>query len=196
MKGKDMDSPVLRIRLQKWAIFVMLTMTALAIGVIVALEVFPLKQSSQQNVLASSPLIGKQAPDFTLMTLDGMEVSLSQFRGQPVLINFWATWCLPCREEMPELVRSYESHKAEGLIILGLNLTYSDSLPDVETFASEFNITFPIPLDKDGAVAERLYRIPGVPTSIFVTRDGTIERIHVGIMTGKQIKQYIAEIIR
>jgi len=81
-------------------------------------------------------------------------------------------------------------------MILGLNLTYSDSLPDVETFASEFNITFPIPLDKDGAVAERLYRIPGVPTSIFVTRDGTIERIHVGIMTGKQIKQYIAEIIR
>ena len=196
MKGKDMDSPVLRIRLQKWAIFVMLTMTALVIGVIVALEVFPLKRSSQQNVLASSPIIGKQAPDFTLMTLDAKEVSLSQFRGQPVLINFWATWCLPCREEMPELVRSYESHQAEGLIILGLNLTYSDSLPDVESFASEFNITFPVLLDKDGAVAERLYRILGVPTSIFVTRDGTIERIHVGIMTGKQIKQYVAEILR
>ena len=191
-----MDSPVLRIRLQKWAIFVMLTATALAIGVIVALEVFPLERSSQQNVLASSPLIGKQAPDFTLMTLDGTEVSLSQFRGQPVLINFWATWCLPCREEMPELVRSYESHKAEGLIILGLNLTYSDSLPDVETFASEFNITFPILLDKDGAVAERLYRIPGVPTSIFIKRDGTIERIQVGIMTPRQIDQYVAEILR
>ena len=191
-----MDSPVLRIRLQKWAIFVMLTATALAIGVIVALEVFPLERSSQQNVLASSPLIGKQAPDFTLMTLDGTEVSLSQFRGQPVLINFWATWCLPCREEMPELVRSYESHKAEGLMILGVNLTYSDSLPDVETFASEFNITFPILLDKDGAVAERLYRIPGVPTSIFVTRDGTIERIQVGIMTARQTAQYVAEILR
>jgi len=191
-----MDSPVFRIRLQKWAIFVMLTATALAIGVIVALEVFPLERSSQQNVLASSPLIGKQAPDFTLMTLGGTEVSLSQFRGQPVLINFWATWCLPCREEMPELVRSYESHKAEGLIILGLNLTYSDSLPDVETFASEFNITFPILLDKDGAVAERLYRIPGVPTSIFIKRDGTIERIQVGIMTPRQIDQYVAEILR
>ena len=196
VKGKDMDSRVLRIRLQKWAIFVMLTMTALAIGVIVALEVFPLERSSQQNVLASSPLVGKQAPDFTLPTLNGAEVSLSQFRGQPVLINFWATWCLPCREEMPELVRSYESHKAEGLIILGLNLTYSDSLPDVASFASEFNITFPILLDKDGAVDKLLYQIPGVPTSIFVNRDGTIERIQVGVMTGKQIKQYIAEIIK
>lgn len=196
MKGHHMDSSVFRIRLQKWAIFVMLTATALAIGVIVALEVFPQERSSQQNILASSPLIGKQAPDFTLPTLDGAEVNLSQFGGMAVLINFWASWCLPCREEMPELVRSYESHKADGLIILGVNLTYSDTLPDVQAFADEFNVTFPVILDKDGAVAERLYRIPGVPTSIFVNRDGTIERIHVGIMTPRQIDQYIAEILR
>ena len=196
MKGKDMDSPVLRIRLQKWAIFVMLTATALAIGVIVALEVFPLERGQQQSAAGSSRLVGKQAPDFTLPTLDGAEVSLAQFGSQPVLINFWASWCLPCREEMPELVRSYESHKAEGFIVLGLNLTYSDALPDVQAFASEFNITFPVLLDKDGSVAERLYQIPGVPTSIFINRDGTIERIQVGIMTRKQIKQFIAEILR
>jgi len=196
LKGKDMDSPVLQIRLQKWAIFIMWITTALAISVIVALELFPQEQSSQQNVLASSPLVGKQAPDFTLPMLDGAEVSLSQFRGQPVLINFWATWCLPCREEMPELVRSYETHKAEGLMILGVNLTYSDSLPDVQAFVNEFDITFPVLLDKDGAVAERLYRIPGVPTSIFINRDGTVERIQVGILTSRQIDQYIAEILR
>lgn len=94
------------------------------------------------------------------------------------------------------MVRSYESHRAEGLIILGLNLTYSDSLPGVESFASEFNITFPVLLDKDGAVDKRLYQIPGVPTSIFVNRDGTIERIQVGVMTGKQITQYVAEILK
>lgn len=80
-------------------------------------------------------------------------------------------------------------------MILGLNLTYSDSLPDVESFASEFNITFPILLDKDRAVAERLYRIPGLPTSIFVNRDGTIERIQVGVMTGEQVDQYVEEIL-
>src|SRR5687768_4665301 len=119
MKGNNMDSPVLRTWLQKWAVVVMLAATALAIGVIVTLEVFPLERSSQQNVLVSSPLIGKQAPDFTLMTLDGTEVSLSQFGGKPVLINFWASWCLPCREEMPELIRLYESREAEGFIILG-----------------------------------------------------------------------------
>jgi thiol-disulfide isomerase/thioredoxin len=113
-----------------------------------------------------------------------------------VLINFWATWCIPCREEMPELVRSYESHKAEGLMILGLNLTYSDTVPNVQAFANEFNITFPILLDQDGVVAERLYQILGVPTTIFVKRDGTIERIQVGVMSSQQIKQYVAEILK
>jgi cytochrome c biogenesis protein CcmG, thiol:disulfide interchange protein DsbE len=196
MKGKDMHCSALRIRLHKWAIFIMWVTTALAIGVIIALTVFPQERSSQQNALASSPLIGKQAFDFTLPTLAGAEVILSQFGGQPVLINFWATWCLPCREEMPELVRSYESHKAEGLMIIGLNLTYSDTVPDVQAFVNEFNIPFPVLLDQDGAVAERLYRIPGLPTSVFINRDGTIERIQVGIMTPRQIDQYVAEILK
>ena len=80
-------------------------------------------------------------------------------------------------------------------MILGVNLTYSDSVPDAQAFASEFNITFPIPLDEDGAVAERIYQIPGIPTSIFVNRDGTIERIQVGVMTDQQIDQYISEIL-
>ena len=101
-----------------------------------------------------------------------------------------------CIRDRPELVRSYETHKAEGLMILGVNLTYSDSLPDVQAFVNEFDITFPVLLDKDGAVAERLYRIPGVPTSIFINRDGTVERIQVGILTSRQIDQYIAEILR
>ena len=177
-------------------IYVMLAVTALAIGVIVILNVFSRDQSAQRSLPGSSSVAGKPAPDFTLSTLDGAEVSLSQFRGQPVLINFWASWCLPCREEMPELVRSYESHNAGGLMILGVNLTYSDSVPDAKAFVSEFNIDFPVLLDKDGMVAERLYQIPGIPTSIFINRDGTIERIQVGVMNGKQIRQYVAEILR
>ncbi len=185
-----MDSPVFRIRLR--TIYILLVATTSAIVVIIALKVFPLERSP----LASSPLAGKKASDFTLPSLDDIAVSLSQFRGRPVLINFWASWCLPCREEMPELVRSYETHKAEGFMILGLNLTYSDTLPDVQEFVSEFHMTFPILLDKDGQVAERLYQIPGVPTSIFVNRDGTIERVQVGLMTGEQIDLFVAEILR
>lgn len=196
IKGNDMDSPVFRIRWQKWTSSVVLIATGLAIGVIVALKVFPLEENPQQTVLPSSPLVGRQATDFTLPTLDGLDVSLSQFRGQPVLINFWASWCLPCRDEMPELVRSYKAHRAEGLMILGVNLTYSDSLPDIQAFASEFNITFPILLDEDGMVTQKLYPILGLPTSIFINRDGSIARVQIGKMTGRQIDNYVAEILR
>src|SRR5437867_3055657 len=163
-----MNSPLFPIWLQKWIVFLMLTATTLAIVLLVVLKAFPDEQTSQQSLAISSLFVGKQAPDFTLPTLAGTKVSLSQFHGQPVLINFWASWCLPCREEMPELVRSYETHKAEGFMVLGLNLTYSDTPPDVQAFVSEFHMTFPVLLDQDGEVAEKLYPLPGVPTSIFI----------------------------
>ena len=191
-----MSSLIFRIRLQKSTTYVILAAMALAVGVILTLLVFLWEQPSQPSTAVSAHFVGKLAPDFTLPTLGGTEVSLSQFVGQPLLINFWASWCLPCREEMPKLVQSYEAHKAEGFMLLGVNLTYSDSVPDAQAFASEFKITFPVLLDKEGVVAEKMYQIPGIPTSVFVRRDGTIERIQVGVMTGRQIKQYVAEILR
>lgn len=174
----------------------MLFTTALAISVIVILEVFPREQIAQQSLAGSPNDAGRLAPDFMLPALDGTEVSLSQLSGQPVLINFWASWCIPCRDEMPELVRVYESHKAEGLMILGVNLTYSDSVHSVQAFANEFNITFPVLLDEEASVAGKIYQIPGLPTSVFVTQDGTIERIQVGVMSGRQVDEYVAEILR
>jgi len=189
-----MNSPVSRVRLQKGTLYFLLALIVLTIGMIVTLSV--LRQRDPRLSAVGSLVVGKPAPGFTLPTLDGAEVSLSQFRGQPVLINFWASWCVPCREEMPELVRAYEAYKAEGLVILGLNLTFTDSLPEVQRFANEFNMTFPILLDEGGAVVERLYRIPGLPMSVFINRDGTIERIHVGIMSGEQVDQYVEEITK
>ncbi len=195
MKGDAMDRSRFQIRTQKWAI-VMPISTALAIVVIVTLMIFSREETPQQSLPGAPLVVGKPAPDFTLSTLDGTEVSLSQFRGQPVLINFWASWCFSCREEMPEMVRMYESHKAEGLTILGVNLTFQDFLPDIQAFVNEFNISFPVLLDEDGLVTERLYQIPGIPTTVFVNRDGTIERIQVGLITGSQFDQYVAKILK
>jgi peroxiredoxin len=175
--------------------YVALIVTALVFGVIVTQMSFAREESQQQSI-GSSRLVGKQSPDFALATLNGGKVNLSQFRGQPVLINFWASWCLPCREVMPELVRAYESHKADGLMILGVNLTYSDSLPDVQAFATEFNISFPVLLDEDGIVTQKLYPVLGLPTSVFIHRDGIIARVQIGKMTGQQIDGYVAEILR
>ena len=152
--------------------------------------------TARPDTSAGGPNVGATAPDFTLKTLDGGEVSLSSLRGQPVLINFWASWCAPCRAEIPDLVRVYAARKAAGLVILGVNTTAQDSLPDVRVFVTEFRMTFPVLLDETGAVAEDQYRLRGIPTSIFVDRKGTIIRRQIGISTGKQLDALVDEIMR
>lgn len=139
--------------------------------------------------------VGQPAPDFTLATLDGEEASLADYRGQPVLINFWASWCPPCRLEMPDLVRVYETHKDEGFVILAIDLTFQDTVSDVEAFVKEFGMTFPVLLDSDGAVTNERYRLLGLPMSVFVNREGIVTRVHIGAMTGDQIDEFVGEIL-
>ena len=127
-----------------------------------------------------SPREGFLAPDFTLDTLDGNKVTLSELRGQIVVINFWATWCLPCREETPALEKSYGQYKDSGVLILGVNTTNQDLVSEVESFVQEFRLTYPILLDRDGSVSNTLYQIRGLPTTIFVNHEGVIRTVLVG----------------
>jgi peroxiredoxin len=138
--------------------------------------------------------VDQPAPDFTLGTLDGSETTLSDFRDQAVLISFWATWCEPCRIEMPEIVRAYEAHSDAGFTVLAVNLTDQDVLEDVQVFVEEFNMTFPVLLDSNGEVS-RLYGLLGLPMSIFVDREGKIARIYVGLMSSEQIDEFVGEIL-
>ena len=126
-----------------------------------------------------SPQIGFAAPDFTLDTLDGETIKLSELRGQPVLINLWASWCPPCRAEMPALDAVYRKYREAGFVVLAVNATYQDSEADARAFAQNLGLTFPILLDRDGATSQR-YRLQALPTSYFVGRDGIIRDIVIG----------------
>ena len=126
-----------------------------------------------------SPREGFLAPDFTLDTLDGKKVTLSELRGKIVIINLWATWCPPCRAEMPALENAYEQYRDSEVIILGLNVTNQDSEKDIPPFVEEFGLTFPILLDRDGSVST-LYQLKALPTTYFVNRKGIIRTVVIG----------------
>ncbi len=116
---------------------------------------------------------GEIAPDFTLKDLKGVEVTLKEFRGKVVLLNFWATWCSPCRIEIPSMVELYKKYKDRGLEIIGVNL---DKLgkSNVEKFSLEHKINFPVLLNPSGDVAS-LYGVVVLPTTVFLDRNGKIK---------------------
>ena len=135
--------------------------------------------------------VGSLAYDFTLQDLDGNSHTLSDFRGRPVIINFWATWCAPCRIEMPELQAAYERYQDAGLVILALD---NDESPDAvrSFFYDEMDLTF-TPLLDDGADVANLYSVFNFPSTYFVNADGKITAVHRGPMLESQIDGYMAD---
>jgi cytochrome c biogenesis protein CcmG/thiol:disulfide interchange protein DsbE len=122
---------------------------------------------------------GFLAPDFSLQTLSGETVALSNLRGRPVLINLWASWCIPCRLEMPAIQRVYQDFQAQGFQVLAINATNQDDPEKVAEFARQYELKFPILLDKLGSVGYQ-YQLDSLPTSFFVDAQGVIREIVVG----------------
>lgn len=138
---------------------------------------------------------GEKAPDFQLTTLDGDEVKLSDYQGKKVLLNFWATWCPPCRAEMPHMQTYYEEQaKDENVVILAVNLTTEDKgLGKIEDFVEEFELEFPIPMDENGDVGA-LYQAVSIPTSYAIDTEGRIQNKVVGPMDETMMEQLIEEL--
>ncbi len=126
-----------------------------------------------------APQAGFLAPDFTLTTLDDETVTLPDLRGQVVLLNIWASWCPPCRAEMPAMQRVWEEYQSRGVVVLAVNSTVQDTPADAQNFVTENGLTFPIPLDTGGEVT-RLYRVSSLPTSFFIGADGVIREVVIG----------------
>jgi cytochrome c biogenesis protein CcmG/thiol:disulfide interchange protein DsbE len=134
---------------------------------------------SAEGRRAPSPRAGFQAPPFSLDRLGAEPVSLIDLRGSVVVINLWASWCPPCRAEMPALQKVSTDFAAEDLVILGVHMTAQDSETNAAAFVSEYNLSFPILLDRKGEVG-RLYQSRALPTTYFLDRDGIIQRVIVG----------------
>ena len=126
-----------------------------------------------------APQVGFLAPAFTLTDLHGQTVSLSDYQGQVVLLNFWASWCPPCRAEMPAIQQVYENYRNRGLIVLSINASYQDVPAKMKTFLESFTYSFPILLDERGAV-NQIYAISSLPTTFFIDRDGKVRDLVIG----------------
>jgi len=131
---------------------------------------------------------GEIAPDFDVTTLDGEQAKLSDYRGERVMLNFWATWCPPCRAEMPDMQKLYEE---EDVIILAVNMTASESSEEVVAeFVDDFELTFPIPMDQDGDLLET-FQIVAYPTSYMIDSNGRIQFVSLGAMNHEQMLQQL-----
>ena len=135
------------------------------------------------------PGIGDPAPAFTLLDTDGKPAQLSDFRGKVVLVNFWATWCPPCRKEFPELAKAYDEHNGD-FVILGVDL--QENTGEVRKFVEEFGAKFPIVIDVDASVS-KAYRLVGLPSSFFIDQQGILRDQFFGPLSRKTLDEKIEQ---
>jgi thiol-disulfide isomerase/thioredoxin len=149
------------------------------------------KPDTNRGALEPAPVKGHPSPEISLMSTDGTLVNLSDFKGKPVIINFWATWCPPCRAETPDL---QEVHRELGdkVAILSVNATSQDG-GDVAGFMREFGVTFTVVLDPEGKAFEA-YNIRGLPTTIFVDRAGIVNEVFTGAVNKAYIESKLSEL--
>jgi cytochrome c biogenesis protein CcmG, thiol:disulfide interchange protein DsbE len=161
-------------------------------GVIVIGAVLAFAFATTPNVTVGPAQIGKPIANFSLTDLNGTTHSIADYKGRPVLINGWATWCPPCKAEMPALHAFYLKHQAEGFDLLAINS--GDSRSAVQDFIAQKGFTFPVLLDTNKDVLDGL-GVSGLPTSIFVGRDGTVKIIHVGGLTPEAIEKELTPLL-
>lgn len=160
----------------------------LVILILIILTIYNTTTNNKVDVLK----VGDSAPDFSLVDLNGNPHKLSDYQGKGVLLNFWGTWCDPCKKEMPALEKQYQLFKGKEFEILAINIAQSKF--EVSNFSKQYSMTFPVVIDTNKSVM-RKYNIDPLPTSIFVNKEGKITYIIKGEMNEQMIKQYIENTI-
>mgnify|MGYP001553716186 CR=1 FL=1 len=154
--------------------------------------------STAGQVAHESVVAGAQASDFTLRDLDGRQVHLSDFGGKVVLLDFWATWCVPCAAELPQLEALYQKRQGEGLVVLGIDMDGPESVAQVVPFARRYNLTFPTLLDEDTRVINIYNPKRVAPMTVLIDRRGIIARVRNGYNAGdeKLIADDVANLLK
>lgn len=178
-----------------------ITQRRLAYAVLLTLGLVWIFLSADKNAASftgttAAPQVGFPAPDFSLPTTGGETIRLSNLRGQAVLVNLWATWCPPCRAEMPAIEKVYNEYKDDGFVVLAVDMTYQDKASNIPSFVQEHGLTFPILLD-ESAIVGRAYQLRSLPSSFFITREGIINEVVIGgPMAEALLRTRVEEIVR
>ncbi|HNO95702.1 MAG TPA: TlpA disulfide reductase family protein [Anaerolineales bacterium] len=136
-------------------------------------------QTAETTAIEAAPQAGFPAPDFTLKTAEGEAYTLSDLKGHAILINVWATWCPPCKAEMPAIEKVYNEYKEQGFVVLAINSTFQDDPLQIKPFTEEYGLSFPILLDETSDIS-RDYQVRSLPSSYFINRQGIITEVVIG----------------
>jgi peroxiredoxin len=155
---------------------------------------FLARDGSSQSDFSTIPLkVNSPAPELTLMDTEGASRSLLDYRGQVVLVNLWATWCPPCKEEMPALETFYTQYREQGFVVIAIN--DGDPQEDVLQFVKDYQLSFPVWLDPTYIATERAFKTLNLPSSFVIARDGRIRLQWVGGISRRMLDQYVAPLI-
>jgi peroxiredoxin len=161
-------------------------------ALVVEAGVYPVASLFGVDNNAAQPDAGHPAPDFVIHLPDGSTTSLAAYRGRPVVINFWATWCPPCRLEMPELIRAFERYHDQGLVVLAIN--DAEAHEQVAAFVREFGLTMPVIIDPRGEVMQA-YKTNALPSTFFIDRRGVVRVRWIGVLTPDVLEQHLRTIL-
>ena len=171
-----------------------LVLLVLGILLVASSTIFILRNRPQETDFSTVPIkIRAPAPDLTLNDTQGVPRSLADYRGQVVLVNLWATWCPPCKEEMPTLQGFYDAHKEDGFVIIAIN--DGDPTADVLKFVEDYELTFPVWLDPTYIATEKAFNTLNLPTSFVIDREGTIQLTWVGGISAPMLEKHVTPLI-
>ncbi|MCM8758328.1 MAG: TlpA family protein disulfide reductase [Candidatus Omnitrophica bacterium] len=137
----------------------------------------------------------KKAPDFSLVDVNGKKISLSSFKGKIIVLNFWASWCPPCKAEIPDFVKTYEKYKDKGLVIIGIAVNSKEN--DVKALIKQYNISYPVALD-DGSAENAYGPITGVPTTFIIDKEGNLVPggKKIGMFREGELEKFITPLLK